>query len=55
MPGKNSNSQDAIPLRVPGAAADEDDVVDGGLVHLGVTQRLFHRLQRVLQKKGERV
>jgi hypothetical protein len=38
-------------LRVPGAAADEDDVVDGGLVHFGVAQRLLHRLQRVLHRK----
>jgi hypothetical protein len=34
---------------VPGAASDQYDVVDGGLVQLCIPHRLLHRLQRALE------
>ncbi len=36
-------------ILVPGAASDQYDVVDGGLVQLGISHRLLHRLQRALE------
>jgi hypothetical protein len=36
--------------RVPGAASYEDDVVDGGFVHLGIAHRLLNRLQGALHR-----
>jgi hypothetical protein len=38
-----------VKIFVPGAAPDQYDVVDGGLVQLGVPHRLLHRLQRALE------
>ncbi len=36
--------------RVPGAASYEDDVIDGGFVHLGIAHCLLNRLQSALHR-----
>merc|ERR1719474_1152841 len=42
--------QQLLHLGDPGGATDKDDVVDGGLVHLGVPHRLLNRLEGALEE-----
>ena len=37
--------EELLDLEDPGGAADEDDVVDGGFVHLGVSHGLLDGLE----------
>ena len=44
-----------LDLGDPGGTSDQDDVMDGGLVHLGITERFLNRFKGTSEEVGTKL